>query len=114
VAVIPVDRAQVGMVLVESVTDMKGRLLIPAGRELTERYLESLPMWGVSTVDVEGDDPGADEPDTDDVGPWAIEKATELVEDHFQLSNPSHHVIQSLMSICIQRRAVEIQKEEQP
>jgi hypothetical protein len=102
------------MVLVEGVTDLKGRLLIPAGKELTERYLESLPMWGVTTIDVEGDDTGAEESGVESAEPWAVEKATEFVEEHFQLSNPSHPVIAALMSICTQRRAVEVQKEGQP
>jgi hypothetical protein len=101
------------MVLAEGVTDLKGRLLIPAGKELTERYLECLPMWGVTTIDVEGDDPAAEETGLDTVEPWALEKARTLVSDHFQLSIPSHPVIEALIPICVQRRAIEIQKEGQ-
>jgi hypothetical protein len=102
------------MVLVEGVTDLRGRLLIPAGKELSERYLECLPMWGVTAIEVEGDDPGGESIGSEDVEPWALEKASKLVEEHFQLSNPSHPVIGALISICTRRRAVEIQKEGPP
>ena len=112
-ALIPVERAQIGMVLAEAVTDLRGRLLIPAGKELTERYIDSLPMWGVTHVEVEGDDTGAEDESMESAEPWAISKAMELVDAHFILANRSHPIMKELADICVQRKAREIQREGQ-
>ena len=87
-ALIPVERAQVGMVLAEGVTDRRGRLLIPAGKEITERYLDSLPMWGVTHVEIEGEDTGSEDEVAEAAEPWAVSKAMEVVDDHFMPGQP--------------------------
>jgi hypothetical protein len=102
------------MVLVAGVTDLRGRLLIPAGRDLSEKYLECLPMWGVTHIEVEGDDPGRGDECVEAAEPWAVAQATEMVEDHFALANQSHPVMKELAEICVQRRARELQKERRP
>lgn len=43
-----------GMVLRTEVRDDVGRILLPAGCPLKERYIEKLERWSVRTVDVEG------------------------------------------------------------
>jgi len=111
VALIPVERAQVGMILAEGVTDRRGRLLIPPGKELTERYLDSLPMWGVTHVEIEGDAAGMEEEAMEEVEPWAVSKAMEVVDNHFILANRSHPVMKELADVCVRRRAQAIQKE---
>jgi len=107
---IPVDRAQVGMVLAEPIQDRRGRLLIPAGKELTERYLGSLPMWGVTHVDVEGAEDGETEDGGGAVEPWAISLARDELEQRFLLANRSHPVMKELLDICTRRRSRSIQK----
>lgn len=102
------------MILAEGVTDRRGRLLIPAGRELTERYIDSLPMWGVTHVDVEGEDSGPDTGTLEAAEPWAVSLATERVDRHFILSNRSHPIMKELAEICVRRRALELQKEGRP
>ncbi len=109
---IPVDRAQVGMVLASGITDRRGRLLIPAGKELSERYLECLPMWGVTHVDIEGEEPGAAEEGGEAAEPWAVNRAMEETGELFVLTNRSHPAMEELEAICIQRRAREIQREK--
>lgn len=113
-ALIPVERAQVGMVLAEGVTDRRGRLLIPAGKELTERYLDSLPMWGVTHVEVEGEDAGSEADALESLEPWAVTEATEQVDRHFALTNRSHPIMAELADICVQQRARDIQREGAP
>ena len=108
---IPVERAQIGMVLTAGVSDLRGRLLIPAGKELTERYLECLPMWGVTHIEVDGDDAGEEDPGFEDLEPWALEKAAEIIDDHLCLSNPEHPFLAALRPLCIGRRAAELQRE---
>lgn len=112
-ALIPVERAQIGMILAEGVVDRRGRLLIPAGKEITERYLDSLPMWGVTHVEIEGEDAGSPDEGAEEAEPWAVSKAMEVVNDHFILANRSHPVMNELANLCIQRKAGEIQREGQ-
>ena len=111
---IPVERAQVGMVLVARVTDRKGRLLIPAGNDLSEKNLECLPMWGVTHIEVEGDDSVRQTEGTEASEPWAVSLAEEAVDDHFQLTDRTHPFMKELAEVCVQRRACEIQKEGRP
>lgn len=110
---IPVERAQIGMVLTAGVTDLRGRLLIPEGKELTERYLECLPMWGVTSIEVEGDDMSPDGGGIETVEPWALEEAEEMAKAHFHLANETHPLMVALFPLCIERRAQEIQKRGQ-
>ena len=112
-ASIPEERAQVGMTLAEGVTDRRGRLLIPAGKEITERYLDSLPMWGITHVVIEGEDAGSEDEIGEAAEPWAVSKAMEVVDDKFSLANRSHPVMKALVDLCIQRKAREIQREGQ-
>ncbi len=110
---IPVERAQIGMVLTAGVKDLRGRLLIPEGKELTERYLDCLPMWGVTSIEVEGDDLASDGVSTEDVEPWALEEAEEMAKAHFLLADNTHPLMVALFPICIERRAQEIQRRGQ-
>ena len=53
-AVVTLDQVHAGMVLADDVRDRRGRLLMPSGRELTEKHLEAFRMWGVTAVDIDG------------------------------------------------------------
>jgi hypothetical protein len=102
------------MVLAEGVMDQRGRLLIPAGKEISERYLDALPKWGITHVEIEGEDTGSEDEMSEAVEPWAVSKAMEVVDEHFLLANRSHPVMKELSEICVHRKAREIQAEGQP
>lgn len=110
-ALISVEQAEVGMVLVADVTDLRGRLLIPAGKDLSERHVNALTIWGVTHIEVEGDGPEGQDDAPETVEPWAMAKAEEELEERFVLANRSHPVMKELMGICVKRRAVEVQRE---
>ncbi len=107
---IPVEQAEAGMVLAESVTDRRGRLLIPGGKELSERYLSALPMWGITHIEVEGEAPGGEEDLLESVEPWALARATTETDDLFLHANRSHPAMAHLYHFRVRRRAREIQK----
>lgn len=104
--VIDVSLAQAGMVLAADVLDKRGRVLIPAGKELVEKYVSALPAWGVTRIEVEGDDIDGAEAD---VEPWAVDEATAELEALFQKSNRGHPAVDSLFDACVARRAAQIQ-----
>ncbi len=109
---IPVQKAEEGMVLTEPVYDRRGRLLMQAGKTLEEKHLDSLPMWGVLVIDVEGDDPDSETETLLEVAPWAIDRATEEMAGVFRHANTDHPVIGALQALRVKRRAEEVQREE--
>lgn len=80
-AVVAVDKIQPGAVLAAEVHDCNGRLLIPSGKELSERHLDALRMWGVTHCEIEGDGPEEDE--TAQLDPEVLAEAGEVVDALF-------------------------------
>ena len=105
-AVIDVSQAQAGMVLAADVVDKRGRMLIPAGKELAEKYLNALPQWGITRIEVEGDDV-ADA--VTEVEPWALDEAASEIDQLFAQTNRAHPAMDALAQACVQRRAEQIQ-----
>lgn len=81
-AFIPVDHVQSGMILASEVTDRRGRLLIPSGRELGPKHVQALKMWGISRIEIEGDDPGGDT--ASEFSPEVLEAARLRVDDRLR------------------------------
>ena len=62
---IKVEEAQVGDVLAAPLENAQGRVLLPKGAKLSAAVLSRLTGWGVSGLEVEGEDPASPVP-TDD------------------------------------------------
>lgn len=108
-ATIDVSHAQAGMVLAADIMDKRGRLLIPAGKELSERHVGALSQWGVDRIEVEGDGPeGAD---GGEVEPWALDQAASEIDLLFSRVNRQHPMMESLAEAATQRKAAAIQAE---
>ena len=110
-ALIPADKAELGMVLSAPVTDRRGRLLMPAGRALEEKHLDALPIWGITQIEVEGDGPDSEEDPAEDLAPWALKRAGEDVSQLFLHDDGTHPVMQELREFRSLARAKEIQRE---
>jgi hypothetical protein len=108
-AIFPIDNLEPGMTLKSAVSDRSGRLLLPAGVELTGKHLNIFRMWGVSEADIaaEGDDKdnnGAAGDHTDN--PLMRAEAQLEVEQLFIRNDPLHQMISELMRICVSRRVL--------
>ena len=108
---IPVEEAEMGMVLAENVSDRRGRLLMPAGRVLEEKHLHALPMWGVTHIEIEWDEPESEAETSESVAPWAMAQAGEEIGYLFLHANTTHPVMQELNALRVRRRAMELQRE---
>lgn len=106
VAIITIDDLAPGMMLKSNVCDRSGRLLLPAGNELTEKHLKIFRTWGVTEADIAGDDSGeaAKPVFGDDVDPAQLAEAEEAVARLFVHNDPEHPAIRELMRLCVQRR----------
>lgn len=105
---IDVANARTGMVLSADVRDRRGRVLIPSGKELKERYLSALPMWGITHVEIEGEEPSSVEEEIDAA---TLEQAAREVGRRFEHANRAHPAIEALLTVCVRRRAEELQRQ---
>ncbi len=60
---IDVAQAQVGDVIAAPLINDEGRVLLPKGAKLSPAVLSRLAGWGVQSIQLEGDDPGAESDD---------------------------------------------------
>lgn len=104
-----IEDARAGMVLVSDVTDRRGRLLIPSGRELDEKHLQALRMWGISTVEIEGDEPSGEEEGALD--PAYLGQARELLTDRLQNLPMDHALVLALVEVALPTLARDLSRE---
>lgn len=109
-AVVTLEQAHAGMVLATDVKDRRGRLLMPAGRELTEKHLEAFRMWGVSGFEVEGG-PAAEEPPRPVFDDATLERADRETDLLFSNAPDDHPFLKELRGIARLRVAEALTQE---
>lgn len=100
------EQAHPGMVLAGDIRDKQGRLLLPAGRELTERTIESLRYWGVGSVQVLGEEPPPEPPEV--IPPAVLAQARREMDERFRNAGWPHPLLDVLHSMAVTRRAREL------
>jgi len=105
-AIVPIDNLSAGMLLKSDVCDRSGRMLLPAGGELTDRHLKIFRTWGVLEADIaDGDNiETAQILAGVDVDPVRLAAAEEAVKRLFRLNDREHPAIKELMRLCIARK----------
>ena len=106
-AVVQLDCLETGMILKANVCDRSGRLLLPAGAELTDKLLKIFRTWGVVEADIVRDQEelSADGSGEDgSVDPLALSEAERTIELQFCRNDSQHPMISELMRVCLQRR----------
>ena len=103
-ALLKIECVHTGMVLIDHVKDRRGRLLIPEGVVLGDGHLRAFRMWGITHVEVHGEEPsdGTDQPES-----WAIEAAEAELRDVFRHADIEHPFIAQLYRCATSRRARE-------
>jgi len=106
-AVVHIDNLFPGMTLSRNVCDRSGRMLLPAGAELTEKHFSIFRMWGVLEVEIVGETvvEDVDAPLHQEIDPELLSEARAEVEWLFSYNDPEHPAIKELMRICTERRA---------
>ena len=102
-ALVTGDQVHPGMVVATEVTDRRGRLLIAAGRELSERHVQALRLWGVTHLEVEGDGFEDDPPVDED--PQVVAAAEQAVDEILKHNDPAHPFIAALRKTAVKRKA---------
>lgn len=107
--ILATDLLECGMILRSAVCDRSGRLLLPAGSELSDNHLKIFRTWGISGADVENDSDEtavtpAEVADVND--PLVLAEAQRIIAALFIHNDPLHPMIQELMKICVARQVI--------
>ena len=109
---VSVDALEPGMLLAEEVRDQQGRLLMPAGTELTERHLRAFQLWGIFNVRIRSAD-GESDPAEIPVTPAELAEGEALVLARLRDTDPAHPLIAELVRLCAEREARRLAQERQ-
>ena len=108
-AVVTLEQAHAGMILATDVKDRRGRLLMPAGRELTDKHVEAFRMWGVLSVDIQGGP--SNEPPRRVFDEATLERADWETDLLFTNASEPHPFLKELRAIARLRIAEAISQE---
>ncbi len=110
-AIIPIDRLEAGMTLNAAVCDRSGRLLLPAGAELSDKLLKIFRTWGITEADIHR---APEETQCDvieensTIDPQVLSEAEQAVALLFHHNDPQHPMIRELMRVCLVRRLADV------
>ena len=99
-----------GMILANDVSNLDGNVLFTKGLELTERHIETLLMWGVPHVEIEGKTSESALANVEQFDPLIVENAERSVTDRFALAKSSHPAIDILKEIAVLEKAKQIKQ----
>lgn len=107
-AILALDSLEIGMTLKSNVCDRSGRLLLPAGVELSDKHLKVFRTWGISEADIVADDnqdsDNESEPNPVSCDPAMISALQKEVEKLFVRNDLQHPLIHELIQICVSRK----------
>lgn len=105
-AIIPLESIETGMTLKSAVCDRSGRMLLPAGAELSDKHLKVFRTWGITEADIIADDndEGENGPVAISGDPVMIAAARDEVELLFIHNDSQHPLINELIRICTARK----------
>jgi len=101
VGTINIENIEPGMVLAGDAKARNGRVLLRAGKTITEKHIETFKAWGVTEADVEGitkEDLAASAAAQAD--PKLFEKAERMTRARFRHTDPNHPFVDELQRLC--------------
>ncbi len=92
------------MVLSADVKDRGGRMLLKSGVELTEKHLKVFKTWGISRVEIEGEECVTSLQEVIDAHPELKLEAESAVKEPFMHVDIEHPFFSELIELWIERR----------
>ncbi|MDH5392855.1 MAG: hypothetical protein OEY11_06670 [Gammaproteobacteria bacterium] len=105
-SVIRVSHVKAGQIILSDVKDRSGRVLLPAGSELTHENIKIIKSWGVAEADVDAD---LHEPATRsdfqlaDIDSKQLEHVEIVLAKRFRFLNKNHPFTEELYRLCLRR-----------
>ncbi len=94
---ISISELETGMVLSADATNMNGVVLLKQGTTIEEKHLGILKTWGISQVDVEGDDNQETIQEIINANPQLAAQAEALAEERFYHVDKKHPLFKALI-----------------
>lgn len=94
-----IDDLEIGMILSKDIKDRTGRTLLTADMALQEKHIKILKTWGISVVEVQGDEAQADLQEIIEQHPELIEQAQQQVTHLFQHVDQTQTFFNELISL---------------
>jgi hypothetical protein len=101
-----------GMTLAADVANLHGQTLFKAGLRLGSRQIEILQMWGIQSVDIEGEEEREDRLDLSRFAPQTLARAERQVALRFRGARAAHPAVDVIRGICVLEAAKAIAREE--
>ncbi len=102
-ALIVTEQVRAGMTLAAPVLDRRGRMLIPAGHELSERHVQALRTWAIAHVEVEGEPEVSSERVS--VDPELAAAAERIVAERVARNDATHPLVAELFRFAVDAEA---------
>jgi len=97
---IMLDQAQPGMILAQPVSNTNGRVLLPAGCEISDKHIKAMKMWGIVDLCVKGGDEN-DNGQTHAVSPEKLEAAKASLAEVFKHANTGTPIMDAIYVAAI-------------
>lgn len=111
--VIRLENLRKGMKPSDDVLNHRGSILIPRGREIQDKHLRILKMWGITEVIIQETDVDPIEMNTTlEISPEIYQKAMNRVKYLFQHTDYKHPAIRELIDQCVRRNIIDMVKEK--
>lgn len=95
-----------GMILSRDIISRNGVVLLNAGKEITEKHLRILGMWGISEADIKGiDREDMLNKTAAEIDPRFLEEATRKAHEIFRHTDREHGFIKELFRLVTLRLA---------
>lgn len=104
-----VSEVREGMVLAQDLLAPNGRRILPAGAQIKASYLQTMKVWGVSELVVEGDG-GEESAVLSPAEEELRQKAEARVSRFFAAANQDHEAMGELRRLCAVRVAESLEK----
>ena len=91
-----------GMVLSGDVTSNNGNVLLKAGVELTDKHIKILKTWGVTHIEIEGEDSSTPLHEIIAAHPEYLEEANDAAKTLFRNTNIEHPFFVELIELWSQ------------
>lgn len=101
-AIISIDRLQIGMVLDSEVCDRTGRVLLKSGCELQEWHIGKLSSAGVEEVDIAGE-VSSDDQNDQKITPELMQQSIDALATAFTLVDQNWDVMKELHRVAVLR-----------
>lgn len=94
---------QPGMITAADIKDRLGRPILKENTELTEKHINVLKTWGISHVEIAGNESKTSLQEIIEAHPEYLEEAQRAAEQRFQHAALDHPLIKSLRAIWQER-----------